>query len=60
MIKGRHKLIHYRGYEQEIEDELFDLENDPEELDNLYSTKKSISDDMMDELSAKLKAVNTI
>ena len=60
MIKGRHKLIHYRGYEQEIEDELFDLENDPEELDNLYSTKKSISDEMMDELFAKLKTVNAI
>lgn len=31
--KGRHKLIHYVGFE----DELFDLEADPEEMNNLAS-----------------------
>lgn len=59
MINGHYKLIHYRGYGEEIEDELYDLDNDPEELENLHTIKKSISNDMMLELSDKLKAVNS-
>ena len=59
MMKDQYKLIHYRGYGQEIGEELYDIKNDPEELNNLYSTKKSISKDMMDELTRTLISVNS-
>ena len=48
--KGRHKLIHYHGFE----DELFDLEADPEELLNLIadSTYKVVLENLWNELRA--------
>ncbi|MGW8226961.1 MAG: sulfatase family protein [Anaerolineales bacterium] len=54
MIKGRYKLIRYSGYESELEDELYDLENDPDELEDLSSTMKSLSKEMGAELEIKL------
>jgi hypothetical protein len=59
MMKNQYKLIHYRGYGQEIGEELYDIKNDPEELNNLYSTKKLIAKDMMHELTRKLKSVDS-
>lgn len=39
MIKGRYKLIHYQGYDHKYNDydELYDLEEDVEELQNKFS-----------------------
>ena len=49
--KGRYKLIHYHGFE----DELFDLESDPEELVNLAVNTRYAS--VLEELRAELMAV---
>lgn len=58
MIKGRYKLIHYRGYENLPEGyELYDLEADPEELNDIYATA-SIAAGLKEELLAKLEEVN--
>ena len=48
--KGRYKLIHYHGFE----DELFDLEADPEELVNLIadSRYKVVLEDLWNDLRA--------
>jgi hypothetical protein len=58
MIKSRYKLIHYLGYKENIPDELYDLHNDPEELENRYLDKKSIYKGMISELTEKLDGVN--
>lgn len=58
LIKGKLKLIHYLGYEEDIQDELYDLENDPEELENLFDEKNIISMEMLNELSEKIDEVN--
>lgn len=60
LIRDRHKLIHYFGY-PEAEDyyELYDLENDPEELENLYPLQTSLAADLRDELQAKLAEINS-
>ena len=54
MIKGRNKLIRYLGYEEELDDELYDLENDPEEMENLSSALGKLSKEMGEELKIKL------
>jgi arylsulfatase A-like enzyme len=39
VIQGQYKLVHYIGYEKYADNyELYDLENDPDELDNLYDS----------------------
>lgn len=58
IIKGRYKLIHYLGYKDELPQELYDLENDPEELENLYLDKRSVSKEMEFELLDQLNKVN--
>jgi arylsulfatase A-like enzyme len=51
LIKGRYKLIHYLGYDgYEDEHELYDLEEDPDELMNLSPFKTSVASDLRDEL----------
>ena len=55
MIKDRYKLIRYSGYESELEDELYDIENDPEEMENLANIKRSLSAEMAAELEARLE-----
>lgn len=49
--KGRWKLIHYIGFE----DELFDLENDPEELHNRAHDPECV--DVLDKLHAELRKI---
>ena len=59
MIKAQYKLIYtfgYSGYPETYE--LYDLERDPEELNNLYNPSGPVSVNMKDELLAKLTAVN--
>jgi choline-sulfatase len=59
MVRGAYKLIHYFGYEgYESEFELYDLENDPEELEDLYSPTNPVAADMQDQLELKLQEVN--
>ena len=62
MIKEQYKLHAYFGYEQLPQDkthyELYDLKNDPEELNNLYPTHSSISRELQNELTTKLNEVN--
>jgi arylsulfatase A-like enzyme len=59
LIRGRYKLIHYFGYDgYENEYELYDLVNDPEEMENLYLSRKSIAADLRRELKKKRREVN--
>jgi arylsulfatase A-like enzyme len=59
LVKDQHKLIHYFGYDgYESEYELYDLTNDPEELEDVYTSKKSIAEDLKDQLAEKLRQVN--
>ena len=59
MVKDRYKLIHYFGHEGfEDEYELFDILNDPEELDDLYLSQPDIARDLQSELTAKMDEVN--
>ena len=58
LVRWPYKMVYYQGYD-ELPDgkpvfELFDLENDPEELNNLYSTGSSLSSEMADELLQQL------
>ena len=60
--KGNYKLLYFFGYEEFGETgervELYDIENDPEELNNLYSTKQELSLTLLNELKEKLAQVN--
>lgn len=59
MIKENYKLIHYRGYQGYYNEiELFDLENDPEELVDLSKPKRQIALELKAELYQKLEEVN--
>ena len=58
MRRGKYKMIYYTGYEAEDAYELYDLESDSEELNDLYPAKPSIAVSMGEELLAKLEAVN--
>jgi len=51
MIEGRYKLVSYQGYAAEMDDELYDLENDPEEMENLAISNKR----MVKEMGAVMK-----
>lgn len=59
LIRGQYKLIHYFGYDgYEDEYELYDLANDPEEMENLYTTRRSLGAELRSELQEKLAEVN--
>ncbi|HBY94948.1 MAG: sulfatase-like hydrolase/transferase [Ardenticatenaceae bacterium] len=59
MIHDRHKLVHYFGYGSvKDEYELYDLHNDPDEMEELYSAGHSIGKDLHHELDEKLQVVN--
>jgi arylsulfatase A-like enzyme len=59
MVKGDYKLVYYFGYkEYDGAFELYDRANDPDELQDIYTTRKSIASIMEDELLAKLEEVN--
>jgi choline-sulfatase len=62
LVKGKHKLTRYFGYGR-LEGggervELYDIEADPEELNNLYPSQKETAGALLDELSEKLAEVN--
>lgn len=56
LIKENYKLTYYKGYPRyKDEFELYDLVNDPEELNNLYSPGHSVAKELQAELLEKLQ-----
>jgi len=62
MRKGRYKIIMYHGYEAYSEDtfELYDLENDPEEMDNLFDKEPLLANELKDMLVKKFEEVSQL
>jgi len=61
LIKGQYKLMYFFGYNElngEERIELFDIETDPEEINNLYTAKRETAGEMLHELKGKLAEVN--
>jgi arylsulfatase A-like enzyme len=59
VIDGNYKLLHYMDTKAlSIEDELYDLEKDPEELENLIKTQSSTAAELQNQLEQKLKQAN--
>jgi len=61
MYQGTYKLIYYFGYKDlKGEDlyELYKIDEDPEELEDLYLSQPSVARQMVDALHAKLNEVN--
>ncbi len=57
IFKDNYKLIYYSGIDEtktyDPYFELYDINNDPEELNNLYSSNKPIAEDLLQELLSK-------
>ena len=61
LIREPYKLHYYFGYPELNGGELaklFDIKSDPEEMLDLYSSKKGIAMELLNELKTKLKEVN--
>ena len=62
MYKGPYKLIHYMGYEEVPSPgglyELYNLEDDPEEMENRYEIDKGVAEEMTAQLQERLAEVN--
>lgn len=61
IIKEQYKLISYFGYKQLKGSslyELFDIENDPEEINNLYHPDSITAKNLLDELNVKIDESN--
>jgi arylsulfatase A-like enzyme len=59
LIEDRYKLIHYMGYEGYANEfELYDLANDPQEMDNLYRSAGTIAAELRHELETRLRSAN--
>ena len=61
ILKDRYKLHYYFGYPQVPENgliKLFDVQDNPEEMNDLYSVKKDTASELLNELKAKLTEVN--
>lgn len=61
LIRGSYKMIYYLGY-AELDGgdyiELYDIDADPEEMNELSSTKLDIANEMLQTIKAKLAEVN--
>jgi len=61
-VKGKYKLTYYFGYPEIAETgpffELYDLENDPEELNDIYSADSEIAMELQKELLEKIAEVD--
>jgi len=58
VVKGNYKMIYYTGYEADDTFELYDLQEDYEELDDLYPAQPSFASLLKDELLEKLDSMN--
>jgi arylsulfatase A-like enzyme len=62
LVRGRYKLTYYFGYEELQKTgplfELYDIENDPEELHNIYEAGLPIVQELKTELVEKIKQVD--
>jgi len=58
MRKGDYKLIYYTGYEFDDFFELYDIQNDPEEVTNLYPSNPSMLKSLKDELLETIDGQN--
>jgi Sulfatase len=61
LLKGRYKLLYFFGYEQKgVGDlvKLYDVEADPEELEDLSTQQADVAGEMLQELKSKIKEVN--
>jgi arylsulfatase A-like enzyme len=59
MIKGEYKLVHYLGYENYHDNyELYNLGEDPEELENLDPSGSAMATHLQEELISKIKEIN--
>jgi len=62
LVKDRYKLTYYFGYGQLKKTgplfELYDLENDPEELNNIHDVNSEISQELQNEMLAKIEEVD--
>ena len=62
MYQSPYKLIHYRAFEKLPASEglyqLFNLENDPEEMEDLYSTERGVAEAMTEQLQQRLEEAN--
>jgi len=61
--QDRYKLIEYAGYEQLPDGkpyfELYDLENDPDELEDLFPSRKTLGEELGAELANAVKLANS-
>ncbi|MGD8403652.1 MAG: sulfatase-like hydrolase/transferase [Anaerolineales bacterium] len=61
LIKGNYKIMNFSGYEElrgKDRIELYNIENDPEEINDLYSTKRDTADELLHDLKTKLVEAN--
>jgi arylsulfatase A-like enzyme len=61
LVKGQYKIMYFFGYEKlngSERVELYDIEADPEELNDLYPSQRKLGDHLLDKLKAKLAEVN--
>jgi choline-sulfatase len=62
LIKGQYKLMDFIGYSelgaQGERTELYDIKNDPEELNDLSTAKRETTTELLNELKQKLAEVN--
>jgi choline-sulfatase len=61
LVKGLYKLLYFFGYKDRGIDELvklYDIESDPEELQDLSSSQKDVAAELLRELKSRIKEAN--
>ena len=61
LIKGQYKLLYFFGYSDRGIDQLvklYDIQADPQELVDLYPSKKQMADELLNELKSTLAEAN--
>jgi len=55
MVKDRYKIMHFTGYEKYNDVfEMYDLQNDPEELNNIFNSHPALASEMKSEMFERL------
>ena len=59
LARDGHRLVHYRYPESDVNSfEMYDLENDPQELQDLFPAHPKLALDMQQELLDKLEEID--